>query len=226
MKIKGLGLLLVAVTLAACARSAPVGVQAERLLENATWTFRTFRTSSEPTIKNFPAHLTDAKALAIFPALYKAGFMVGAEGGNGVLIARGDDGTWGQPAFYTLGAGSFGFQLGGQVAETILVVRSKGALEALVKHQAKLGGDVQVTGGTVGAGLEASTTTNAGADVVVFSRAAGVYGGFSLEGGVMARRTDYNEAVYGTGATPEAIVLEGKLSSPKTQALRDALNRK
>lgn len=215
-----------AAVLAGCARTAPVELQAESLLDRATWTYRTFRASSEPALKDFNGQLAKAKALAIFPALYKAGFMIGAEGGNGVLIARNPDGTWGQPAFYTLGAGSVGLQIGGQVAETILVVRSAGALEALVKHQAKLGGDISLTGGTVGGGLEASTTTNVGADVVVFSKASGVYGGISLEGGVMARRTDFNEAIYGVGATPESIVLDGKSSSPKTQALRDALARR
>lgn len=216
-------MVLAVVGLGACAQGVPPSMEAEALIERARWTVEEFRASQEHTMKTFQNQLAKAEAVAVFPALYKAGFVIGAEGGNGILIAKDAGGAWGQPAFYTLGAGSIGFQIGGQVAETVLVIRSRKALEAIIKHQAKLGGDISVVGGTVGAGMEASTTTNAGADVVVFSRAAGAFGGVSVEGAVMAKRNDWNEAVYGTGATPAAIVLEGRFSTPKAQGLRDAL---
>lgn len=217
---------VVALTLAGCAREVPLGLKAENLISRAAWTVKTFRASGEDTMKRFQGSLETAKAVAVFPALVKAGFIVGAEVGHGVLVARGADGSWGQPAFYTLGAGSVGLQIGGQVAETVLVIRSDDALKAVIEHQLKLGGDISVVGGTMGGGLEASTTANAGADVVVYSRAAGAFGGVSVEGGVMARRTDMNEAFYGAGATPESIILEGKFSSERTKALRDALGAK
>ena len=138
---------VVALTLAGCAREVPLGLKAENLISRAAWTVKTFRASGEDTMKRFQGSLETAKAVAVFPALVKAGFIVGAEVGHGVLVARGADGSWGQPAFYTLGAGSVGLQIGGQVAETVLVIRSDDALKAVIEHQLKLGGDISVVGG-------------------------------------------------------------------------------
>ena len=92
-------------------------------------------------IPTFSEHLKSAYGVAIFPAVYKAGFFVGAEGGNGVMLSRNSDGAWGYPAFYVLASGSFGLQIGGQRAEIVLIMRSRGAVEAVIKHQGKLGAD-------------------------------------------------------------------------------------
>jgi lipid-binding SYLF domain-containing protein len=157
------------------------------------------------------------------PEVIKGAFVIGAEGGPGVLLARDAAGNWGYPAFYNVGAGSFGLQIGGQSAQVILVLRSQGAVESVVFHQGKLGADAQLTVGHVGAGMQASTTTNVGADIVGFSRAAGIFGGVSLEGGLISRRDDLNQAFYGPGATPQAIVLQHRFSNPQADGLRAAL---
>ncbi|NQU61604.1 MAG: lipid-binding SYLF domain-containing protein [Rhodospirillales bacterium] len=179
-----------------------------------------------PRLKEFTKHLPQARALMIMPAIVKAGFIVGGEGGTGVLIARQASGGWGYPAFYTIGAASIGFQFGIQDVETILVIRNEGALKSIIKNQGKLGTDIGVTAGFVGAGMEASTTTNLRFDVLAFTNAkVGAYAGASLEGGVVARRRDFNEAFYGRGATPEAIVLEGRYKNPQADKLRSVLAR-
>ena len=209
--------------LGACTRQVPLSTQAEALVDKARWTVESFKPRQDKPFHLFAGMLREAHGVVVLPGVYKAGFLIGAEGGNGVLLARLPSGEWGYPAFYTMGGGSFGLQAGGQVSEVVLILRSPGALRALIEHQGKLGADLAVTAGTVGAGMEGAVTTNLGADVVVFSDAAGLFGGASLEGSVLARRNDFNEAFYGPGATPETIVLEGSHVNAKADSLRDSL---
>jgi SH3 domain-containing YSC84-like protein 1 len=215
--------LVAALTLGACTRQAPLSIQAETLIENARWTIETFKARSDKPMHLFAGMLAEAHGVVVLPGVYKAGFLLGAEGGNGVLVARRPSGEWGYPAFYTMGAGSFGLQAGGQVSEVVLIIRNPGAVSALIEHQGKLGADLEVTAGTVGAGMEGAVTTNLGADIVVFSDAVGLFGGASLEGSVLARRNDFNDVFYGPGATPETIVIEGRHANAKADALRNAL---
>jgi lipid-binding SYLF domain-containing protein len=179
-----------------------------------------------PQLKEFSRYIPSAKALLILPSTVKGGFLVGAEGGSGVLIARAQDGSWGYPAFYTLGAASFGLQAGLQDVETVLVIRNEGALQSVIKRQGKLGADIGVTVGFYGTGMEASTTTNLRADILAFTNAkVGAFAGASFEGAALVRRRDYNESFYGEGATPETIVLEGRFKNAKADRLRSTLDR-
>lgn len=209
--------------LSACSQTTPTITTAENLVENARWTVETFKNSDEPYLHLFHDQLPNAQGIMIFPGALKAGFIIGAEYGNGVLLARTAAGDWSQPAFYTMGAGSIGLQIGGQVSQVVLVIRSRKALEAVVKHQGKFGADIGVTVGTIGAGLEGSTTTNVGADIVAFSDSAGLYAGGTVEGAVLARRNDYNQAYYGTGALPDTILFGQGFSNPDADALRASL---
>lgn len=214
---------VLAATLALPARADSDALDAEKLADKAKWTVQSFKSSTQKPLDLFRDLLKTAKGVVIFPNVIKGGFLVGAEGGHGVLVGRDARGNWGYPAFYTMGGASFGLQIGGQASETILVLRTPGAVRSIIKHQGKLGADAEVTVVNVGAGMEAATTTNLGADIVAFSQSAGLFGGGSLEGSVLARRNDWNEAFYGPGATPEAIVLEGKFRNPKADGLRAAL---
>lgn len=196
----------------------------DRLLDWSTDTVENF--ARKPELKDFTGHISDARALMILPAIVKAGFFVGAEAGTGVLIARDPGGRWGAPAFYTLGAASFGLQFGVQDTETVLVIRNDGALQAIIKDQGKFGADLGITAGLYGAGMEASTTTNLRMDVLAFTNAkVGAFAGASLEGAVLARRRDLNEALYGEGATPEAIINERRYKTTKADRLRSVLAR-
>jgi len=177
-------------------------------------------------LKDFASYIPGAHAVLILPAIVKAGFFVGAEIGSGVLIARDPGGRWGYPAFYTLGAASFGLQFGIQDTETVLIIRNEGALQAIIKDQGKFGADLGITAGLYGAGMEASTTSNLRLDVLAFTNAkVGAFAGASLEGAVLARRRDFNEALYGVGATPEAIINEGRHQSARAERLRSVLAR-
>ena len=111
----------------------------------------------------------------------------------------------------------------GQRAEIVLIMRSKGAVEAVIKHQGKLGADAGLAIAHVGAGVEASVTTNLGADIIAFTDAKGLYGGVSLEGSGMIRRKDFNTDYYGGKATPNAILLDRSHTNPKADGLRNSL---
>jgi SH3 domain-containing YSC84-like protein 1 len=207
----------------ACTGSTPLDVRSAALVDQARITVEEFQARRGEIWDVFRNALDQAAGVGVFPGTMKAGFIVGAEYGDGLLIARTPGGDWGQPAFYTLGGGSVGLQIGGQVAEIVLVLRNRGALRSLVEDQGKLGADAEVTLGVVGAGIEGATTTNLGADVLAFSSAAGFFAGGSLEGSVLVKRNDLNAAFYGAGATPAAILFEGRFANPRADGLRTAL---
>ncbi|MBM09907.1 MAG: hypothetical protein CMF69_10110 [Magnetovibrio sp.] len=163
--------------------------------------------------------------MVILPEVVKASWFAGAETGDGVLLARHAPSQWSDPSFLTLAAASFGLQLGIQNTSILLVLRTPGALQSIIKHQGKVGADFGATVVFYGMGAEAATTSNLGADIVAFAAPnVGAYMGGSLEGSVLITRRDLNEAVYGVGATPQGIIA-GKRKSGIAQSLKHALTR-
>ena len=214
---------LLALGAAGCAdmRGDP-GIAARELVVKARDTVESFRGS--PDMGQFQRQLATARGVVVLPSVLRAGFIGGAELGSGVLLARAADGSWGYPAFYTLGSASIGLQIGVEGTRIIMVLRNEKAVAAVIRHQGKLGADLGLTVGVMGKGMEAATTANVGTDIVAFSDSiVGVYGGASLEGSVLARRNDLNAAYYGAGAMPAAIVLERRLANPDADPLRMAL---
>jgi len=196
---------------------------APMLIEGAIDTLEHFRRTQD--LKVIDEFIPDAAGVMILPSVIKGGLFGAAEAGTGVLLARTPNGEWSYPAFYMLAAGSIGFQMGLQETEVVLIIRNKGALNAVVEHQAKLGADFGLTVGWKGIGYEGSTTTNAGADIIaVVGPGMGVYGGVSLEGAALVRRTDLNESVYGEGAVPTEIIFDGTRSNPMADSLRAAIS--
>jgi lipid-binding SYLF domain-containing protein len=209
--------------LAACAEFGDDRLgQARQLVLRAVDTVERFRT--DPDLARFTGYMQGARGIVVLPSVVKAGFVGAAEVGNGVLLARGGDGTWSDPAFYTLGAASVGLQMGIQNTEMVFILKNDRAVRSVIEHQGKLGADLGLSVGLVGAGMEASTTTNLGVDIVAISNAIiGAYGGVSLEGAVLARRKDLNSAYYGAGATPQAIIIDRTVKNPGAAALKAAL---
>ncbi len=208
-----------ALLLSACAGSKVPTTQ--EIVDESRATVEALRL--QPHVPTFSDMLSQAHAVAIFPNLYKGAFFFGAEGGNGVVLARDASGAWSYPAFYSLASGSFGLQMGGQRARAALIIRTPAALKALIENQAKLGADIGLSVATFGTGLEGATTTNVGADIIVFADAMGLYGGISLEGGALVRRGDFNQDFYGTISEPNDILTLRQRSNPKADALRAAL---
>jgi len=219
-----LPLLLVAALWSAPAAGSTEEAEATELVDKARITVQRLGRDSDvgPNLRRF---LAQAKAVLIFPTLIKGAFLVGGEGGSGVLLTRDEKGSWSYPAFYTMASVSFGLQIGGQTAEAMLLIHTDGAVESVLEDQMKLGADASVAAGPIGAGIDGATTSNVGPDILTFSTSQGFFAGASLEGAVIARRQDWNRAFYKAGATPHAIVIERAHANPAADELREALSR-
>ncbi len=167
--------------------------------------------------------LRQAKAVLIVPKLVKAGFMFGGEGGDGVLLER-HGRSWSQPAFYSLGSASFGFQIGLERAQMIMFIMSNKALRAVERSKFKFGGGAGLTVATVGANAEGATSGNLTGDIIVWASSQGLYGGLTLNGSVLAAKDDWNMAFYARRVGVREI-LSNRVSNPDTAALRRALAR-
>jgi len=177
---------------------------------------------ANPGFHSFNVLLQQAKGLLVFPDLIKAALIYGAEGGNGVLLAKDHEGYWSAPAFYTVGGGSFGLQAGAKGTSLVLVFMNNATLMGAVETGLTLGVDASVAAGPSGAALQASTIT--ARDVYYFSQVEGLYAGLSLDGSIVKVRNSYNEAYYGVGTTARDIILRRKYA-PGSQDLQDALLR-
>ncbi|EKE71537.1 lipid-binding SYLF domain-containing protein [Oceanibaculum indicum] len=168
-------------------------------------------------------HLKQAKGVLIVPDLIKAGFILGGQAGDGVLLTRGADGSWSGPAFYQVIAGSIGLQAGVESRETIFLVMSDAGLKKLMQNEMKLGADASVAVGGVGAGVGAASTGNPEADILVYAKSKGLFGGGSLEGGVVKPKPEMNKAYYGADVTAEGIVMGGGRTPAGSAELRKEL---
>jgi len=190
-------------------------LEQQGLVDKARVTFESFMADeNQAWLKK---NLSQAEGLIIIPSLLKAGFVIGGSGGSGVLIVKNDKtGQWSQPAFYTLGSGTFGLQIGAEAAEVIMMVRTQKAVDALFTSSFKLGGDTSIAVGPVGAGAK----SNIVADIFSFSRTKGAYAGVSLEGSVISTRDKWNEAYYGKAVSPVDIIVKRSVSNAGSKALR------
>ena len=163
-----------------------------------------------------------ARAVLIIPRLYKGGFIVGGEGGNGVLLVHGSGNTWSDPAFMGIGAASFGLQAGLEQSEAVLLVMTQKGLDALLHDQFKVGAQAGIAVATLGSGVEGAIGGASPPDIVVWSSSSGVYAGISLDGSVIRAQTDDDHAYYGRPVTTRDILF-GHGGAPHAMALRRAL---
>ncbi len=197
--------------------------EARQLVEKAKLTLDNFM--SDDHMGAFRDLLNKAQGVLIAPELYKGAFIVGASGGNAVLLVRDQKtGKWSEPAFYTIGGASFGLQIGGQASEVILLAMTDRGVTSFLGNSLKLGGDVGVAAGPVGIGVSAATA-NMSADILSFARSKGLYGGLSLDGAVVAVRSGLNEAYYGKAVSPADIFVRHDASNPQASALIEELSK-
>lgn len=166
-------------------------------------------------------HIEDAKGLFIVPQFLKAALFYRGAGGSGVFVAKDEKtGTWSDPAFFTMGAASFGFQFGAQASEVVLLVLTQRGVDSLLLGNFTLGADGSVAVGPVGAGMSGATTPNLSADLLSFVRAKGLVAGVSLEGAVLISRDEWSKTYYGKPVTPSDIVVRREVTSPYSEPLR------
>lgn len=196
-------------------------LDARQTIDEASITVERVRAEMRPS-PDMDNLLSRAKGVLIIPSYYKAGFILGGAYGDGVLLGRMPDGTFGDPAFYRMTSGSIGLQIGMQSAAIVFMILTEKGMSAVLNDEFKLGANVGMTIGSLGVGAEAATTTNVGKDIVAYSKNAGLFAGGALEGAVIKPRKDWNAAVYGVGNdNPQAIVQRSKLRTASN--LKDVL---
>lgn len=213
---------LVAALVLALAASGPARALTaeEEIVEEARLTMLSML--RDPDTDVMLPYLAAARAVVIIPELYRGGFVIGAEGGEGVLLVRGADGGWSYPAFYFLGGGSIGLQIGGQVSEMVMTVMTERGLNALLNRRVTLGADASVAMVAVGAGYEAGTGLDLDSDIYAFSRSQGLFAGMSLEGSYLGPQPNHNQRYYGSGAAT-ADILAGRRINLHADPLRATL---
>jgi len=147
-----------------------------------------------------PQKLLDrAEAIAVFPGVIKAGFIVGGRAGDGV-ISRRVKGGWSAPAFFNLAGGSIGLQIGAAKTDYVLLFMNNEALSGLLRDKFEIGGEGSAAAGPVGRSASASTDALLKAGIISYSRSKGLFAGLELKGTVISPDNDNNLAVYGMKA--------------------------
>jgi len=153
----------------------------------------------------------------VFPSVLKAAFIVGASYGRGAMSCRRGEnfrGPWGAPTMMALEGGSFGFQIGGEATDFVLLVMNERGATGILASKVKLGGDASVAAGPVGRDASAEADATLRAEILSYSRARGLFAGVSLEGSTIRPDGGDNRRVYGKKIPAKDIVLSGKVSVP------------
>ena len=193
-------------TLAAALFAVPASASDKsELLHDANRTVDNLK--HDPAFAQAARMIKGARAVYIVPKLVKGGFIFGAEGGDGVLLAR-EGHSWSMPKFYGMGSASFGLQIGLEQAELVFIINSRRALSGIQHGEMKLGAGAGLTVVNLSSGAEGATTPNGG-DIVVWTSGSGAYAGLTFNGSVIKEDKEMN-AVPATG--PEAAALRHNLS--------------
>lgn len=171
--------------------------------------------------------LRRSQAVIIFPSVLKAGLGVGGQYGRGVILRKDlASGKWGPPAFLTLIGGSFGWQVGVQATDLLILVMSDVSLRSLFKDKFTLGVDASVAAGPIGRDASAATDIGLSAGMLSYSRAKGIFAGVSIKGSVLEPDWDANETYYGSELSIIDIFFKGKgRVSKASRNLMNLLNR-
>jgi lipid-binding SYLF domain-containing protein len=150
--------------------------------------------------KVIPRELLDrAEAIAVFPGVLKAGFVIGGRGGAGV-ISRRVEGGWSAPAFFKMGGASVGAQIGASKTDFVLLFMNDGALKGLLEDKIEMGGEASAAAGPIGRAASATTNLTLDAGILSYSRSKGAFVGLEIKGAVVNPDNNLNEAIYGKKA--------------------------
>lgn len=168
--------------------------------------------------QGIPKDLLDkSECVIVYPSVLKAAFIVGGSYGRGVITCRtgaSHSGPWSAPAMFALEGGSFGFQIGGEATDFVLLIMNDSGANSVLSSKVKLGADASVAAGPVGRTASAETDVVMKAEILSYSRARGVFAGVSLEGSTMRSDDGANKTVYGKELTAKEIVQGGKVKIP------------
>ncbi|MFZ0818371.1 MAG: lipid-binding SYLF domain-containing protein [Candidatus Sulfotelmatobacter sp.] len=156
--------------------------------------------------------LGSAECVAVVPSMLKGGFIVGAKYGRGLASCRTAKG-WSAPAFFVVTGGSFGFQIGGQAVDLVMLIMNKDGMKHLLSSEFALGADASVAAGPVGRHAEGNTDWKMRAEVLTYSRARGLFAGVSLNGAQIKQDKDSTREFYGR-MVPFRTSLVGEIDPP------------
>ena len=156
--------------------------------------------------------LAGASCVVVIPAYKKGAFVVGAQYGQGVATCRTPHG-WSAPVFVKLEGGSFGWQIGGQSTDLVLIAMNQNGLQDMLKSKFKLGADAAASAGPVGRNAQAGTDWKLNAEFLTYSRSKGLFAGLDLDGTVLSQNSDDTRAEYGSDL-PFDSVLKGNKPVP------------
>jgi lipid-binding SYLF domain-containing protein len=157
--------------------------------------------------------LAGASCVVVIPSFKKGAFVVGAQYGQGVATCRTSTGKWSAPVCVQLAGGSFGFQVGGQATDLVLIAMNERGLQAMLKNKFKLGADAAASAGPVGRNAQAGTDWKLSAEFLTYSRSKGLFAGIDLDGTVLSQNQDDTRALYGADIGFDQI-LSGKQPTP------------
>jgi lipid-binding SYLF domain-containing protein len=213
---------ILAAILAVVPLAAQAQTQQQALVDRATLTVQEMMGVPDPTERL--AVLRRARAVMICPRVFHAGFVLGGSGGTCVLVARDGGGSWSSPAFYGLGGGSVGLQIGVQDSELIMMILTDRGLSAVMDTQFTFGGDASVAFAAMGSGV-GSESSGALADIELYSQTRGLFAGVQLGGAVMTTDTASNRAYYGRELAARQIVIQMDANNQGANPLRSILTR-
>jgi len=167
--------------------------------------------------KRIPDELLEkAACVGIVPSQLKFAFGIGGTYGRGLLVCRRrGNGQWDAPSMFTLGAGSFGFQIGGKSTDVVFLVMNPDGARKLVQDSVKLGAESSAAGGPVGRSAEGATDVKLHTEILSYSRSQGLFAGLSLEGAVVKRDEGDNQKLYGRKVSAKDILINGAVLTPQ-----------
>ena len=225
--MKKLHVVWMLVALCLCSLSVSSAVAADeqtRKVEEAAEVMRQIMAIPEQAIP--PQLLENSYGIAIIPSVIKVGFVFGGRYGKGVVLVRQEDGAWSNPCFISLAGGSFGWQIGAQATDVILVFKNRSSVDGMLKSRFTLGGDASVAAGPVGRHLEGATDVELKAEIYSYSRSRGLFAGVSLEGSAITIDGESNAAFYGQEHILPRDILEKRLKAPaEATRLREIVAR-
>ena len=168
--------------------------------------------------------IKSGKGVAIFPAVTKAGLMIGGQVGEGLVLLRNPNGTWNGPSFMGLSGASIGIQIGAQSVGLVLVITNEDGLRAFTGGNSfKLGADVAIAAGPVGRDTSAATDSRAKASIYSYSMSKGLFAGMTFEGSVLNQNRDANRAYWGRDMSAQAA-LKKPANDKRIKELVNSLN--
>ena len=175
-------------------------------IEQTTKASQIFRAVMSAPDKAIPQRILDnADCIAVFPQVIKAAFGVGGRGGRGVVICRGANG-WSAPAYLNIGGASFGFQIGAEATDYVMLFMTPESAKSLLESNVKLGGNISVAAGPLGREAGADTDLKMNSQILSYSRSKGLFAGAALEGAVIETADKDMRDVYGPNVTAREVL--------------------